>query len=474
MNCQVVILGAGPAGVGAAYQLRRTGRASVTVLERQSMAGGLASSFELAGLQVDHGSHRLHPSCDPAILADIRELLGDDLLDRPRHGRIRLRGRWIHFPLKPVDLVRSLPLGFTVGTTLDLLKKAGSFGRNGTANGSFASVLQHGLGTTICRDFYFPYARKIWGCAPEELSAIQARRRVRAGSLGKLCRKVLSAVPGLKPPGSGRFYYPRRGYGEIAQRYGEAAREQGATFRFGATVQAVHCQPGAGATVECQIGDKVQWIRADHVWSTIPIPLLAQSIRPQAPSEVIGASRRIRYRSMILIYLVIAQHQFSEFDAHYFPETDVPITRLSEPRNYSMVVEPSDRTVLCAELPCAYGDDYWKMADERLGNLVSDALARLQIPVTAPILQVVTRRLPQAYPIYEHGYESYFQQIDEWLNTIPNVLTLGRQGLFAHDNTHHTLAMAYAAVDCLGEQGGFDRSRWMDYRKTFESHVVED
>jgi protoporphyrinogen oxidase len=460
--------------VGAAYQLRRKQRATVTVLERQAVVGGLASSFELAGLRVDHGSHRLHPSCDPAILADIRQMLGNDLLDRPRHGRIRLRGKWIHFPLKPVDLLRSLPLRFTAGTTFDLLKKASPFSRNGTSNGSFASILQHGLGHTICRDFYFPYARKIWGCDPEELSAIQARRRVRAGSLGKLCKKVLAAVPGLKPPGSGRFYYPRQGYGQIATRYYEAARDRGATFLFRATVQAVHCPPGAAATVECRIGDEVQSIHADHVWSTIPITVLAQALRPPAPQDVIAASGQIRYRSMILIYLVLGQRQFTEFDAHYFPEVDVPITRLSEPRNYSLAGEPGDRTVLCAELPCGQGDAYWNMANDQLGKLVGDALKRLGIPITAPVLQVMTRRLPQAYPIYRQGYERYFEQIDSWLNGIPNVLTLGRQGLFAHDNTHHTLAMAYAAVDCLDEQGGFDRSKWMHYRRSFESHVVED
>jgi protoporphyrinogen oxidase len=452
-RCQVAILGAGPAGVGAAYRLTRTHRAAVTVLERSAGVGGLASSFALGGLQVDHGSHRLHPACDAAILADIRQLLGEDLLDRPRHGRIRLGGKWIHFPLKPLDLLRSLPWAFTLGTTIDIAKKIGSLSQNGLHDESFASVLQRGLGRTICRDFYFPYAEKIWGCHPEELSAVQARRRVRAGSLGKLCKKVLSAVPGLKPAGSGRFYCPRQGYGEIAQRYYEAARDRQAQFLFEANVEAIQLSPGAAATVEYRIGPKVHMVHADHVWSTIPITVLAQRLRPQAPPPVLHASQQIHYRSMILIYLLLAQKRFSEFDAYYFPEREVPITRMSEPRNYSLVTEPADRTVLCAELPCAKGDAYWNMPDEQLGQLVSDALTRLGIPIRVPVLQVQTRRLPQAYPIYQRGYETYLQQIEDWLSGIPNVLTLGRQGLFAHDNTHHTLAMAYAAIDCLDEQG---------------------
>jgi len=106
----VVILGAGPAGLGAAFKLARRGNVRVTVLEQNKHIGGNAGSFDLAGMRADYGSHRLHPSCDPEILGDIQDLLGDDLLDRPRHGRIRLCGRWIHFPLKPIDLALGLPV----------------------------------------------------------------------------------------------------------------------------------------------------------------------------------------------------------------------------------------------------------------------------------------------------------------------------------------------------------------------------
>ena len=92
----------------------------------------------------------------------------------------------------------------------------------------------------------------------------------------------------------------------------------------------------------------------------------------------------------------------------------------------------------------------------------------------APVKEVVTRRLRHAYPIYSRGYEVSFDQLDHWLSGIDGLLTFGRQGLFAHDNTHHALYMAYCAVACLDENGRFDRERWQAFRRGFETHVVED
>ncbi len=471
MNNTIAILGAGPAGLGAAWQLQLQGKARAVVLEQRDDVGGNSGGFQLAGIPVDYGSHRLHPSCDPRIMADLRRLLGDDLLDRPRHGRIRLRGKWIHFPLKPVDLALRLPWSFGFGVAGDALTKP--FARNGhVTQESFATVLERGLGKTICRDFYFPYAVKMWGMPPEALSAIQAQKRVSAGSLGRMVGKVLALVPGLKKKGAGRFFYPRGGFGQINRVIAEAARKEGADVRLETSVtkvtlgtpHRVHVQSAAGADV----------VEANHVWSTIPISVLAQLIDPPAPPDVLAAARNTKSRAMILIYLILETPQFTPFDAHYFPEAHIRLTRLSEPKNYSDRTEPRDRTVLCGELPCSLQDDVWTATDEQLRDVMRDALDKSGLPVTAKILQTVVKRLPHAYPIYPTGYERHFELVDRWVAQLDGILSFGRQGLFAHDNTHHALAMAYAAVGCLNPDGSFDRTRWAACREEFSRHVVED
>jgi len=470
---RIVILGAGPAGVGAAHWLRKTRKAQVTVVEQNTVVGGNAGSFEAGGQRLDYGSHRLHPACDPEILAEIRDLLGNDLLDRPRHGRIHLRGKFVHFPLKPIDLMLRLDPQFALGSLTDMGRKVLA-GKHDEGD-SFASVLLANLGPTICRDFYFPYARKIWGRDPDTLSAIQARRRVSAGSFGKLVRKVLTQVPGLKPPGAGRFFYPKKGYGQISEAFADAARKHGADFRLGSRVVRLHGPSSAQAPwiIEVDRNGKTTELTADYVWSTIPITALARSLSGRVPAEVRDASAGIEYRAMILVYLELPVDQFTEFDAHYFPSADVSITRLSEPKNYAVVAEPRGRTTLCAELPCEADDEVWRMDDAGLGRQVADDLARAGIPLPAPPVAVHTRRLRQAYPIYTKGYEGPFGILDHWAESLPRLLTYGRQGLFAHDNTHHALYMARAAVDCL-EPAGFNEDKWTEYRKVFATHVVED
>lgn len=468
-----IILGAGPAGLGAAYRLRRTGRSRVTVLERDSRVGGNAASFTINGHHVDYGSHRLHPACDPVILADIRGLLGPDLRDRPRHGRIRLRGRWIQFPLKPLDLLLHMDPGFTVGAAREALQRM--VRRPPPEADSFGEALMARLGPTICESFYFPYARKIWGIGPEEMAAEQAQRRVAANSPGKLVRKVLSQVPGFRVPGAGRFFYPRKGFGQIAEAYAEAAREAGAELLMDCSARQIVAPASSGDRwrVIADRGGEVVTLTADYLWSTIPLTLLAQMTRPAPPEPTLRAASALDYRAMALIYLELPVDRFTEFDAHYFPGAEISITRLSEPKNYAGVGDPVGHTVLCAELPCSPDDAHWNSGDEELGRIVKHDLERAGVPLPTAPLSVTVRRLRHAYPIYTRGFEEPFRQLDQWARELPRLLSFGRQGLFAHDNTHHALAMAYAAVECLGDSG-FDAAAWARYRKEFEKHVVVD
>ena len=468
----MIVLGAGPAGTGAALLLARSGKADVLALERQTRVGGNSGSFELDGVHCDYGSHRLHAATEPHVMAVIEDAVGDDLVWRPRHGRILLKGRWIHFPLRPLDLIAKLPKPFAAALAFDAISKP--FRGKSSGAETFATVLRDGLGPAISENFYYPYVRKLWALAPEELSVTLARRRVSGNSIGKIVAKILRQVPGFRGKRTGGFFYPRRGFGEISEGMRAKAEEAGAAFELDASVLAIEHRDGKVCAVRWQKDGVVHRREAAAVWSTLPITTLVRLLEPAAPAEVLAAAARIRFRGLLLIYLVVEQDRFTEYDAHYFPELAVPIARLSEPKNYSAATEPAGLTVLCAELPADPGDAYWSLSDDELGARVAGWLDQVGLPIRSRIRRTVTRRLAFAYPVYDRAFEPNFETLDQFVAGIRGLLTFGRQGLFAHDNTHHALATAHAAVDCLQRDGSFDADKWQAYRRVFATHVVED
>lgn len=461
----VVVLGAGPAGLAAAWQAARRGH-PVTVLERADRVGGLAGSFDVAGVRVDHGSHRLHPATPPHLLADLRGLLGADLQTRPRNGRLRVGESWVGFPLRPAELVRALP----PATTARIAAEAVTAPLRRATPPSFASTLRKGLGPTLYSQLYAPYAEKLWGLPGERIAADQAAKRVTADTPWKVAARVLRLERRARG-GQGRvFHYPRRGFGQIVEALAEAATAAGADVRLRAEVAAVEVD-ATGVRVRSGGGHEVH---AAHAFSTVPLPVLARLAHPGPPQEVLDAASRLRFRAMVLVYVEHRGGRWTPFDAHYLPGPETPVTRLSEPANYRVSADdPADRSVVCAEVPCAVGDRVWTAGEDQLAGLVDDAVRVTGLP---PLRRgaVVVRRLPHVYPVYEQGYEAALAGLDTWAGSLERVTTFGRLGLFAHDNTHHALAMAYDAVAALRADGSRDEAAWAAARARFAAHVVED
>lgn len=463
-DADLVVLGAGPAGLAAAWWAARRGL-SVTVLDRAEVVGGMAGSFEIDGVRVDHGSHRLHPATPAHLMAELRGLLGEDLQLRPRNGRLRVAGQWVGFPLRPAQLAGALPATMLARIGVDAV--CGPVRRGG--DGSYAALLRRRLGPTLYNALYGPYAIKLWGLPGERIDAEQARRRVTADSPWKIAGRVLRR----RGDGQGRlFYYPRRGFGQIVEALAEAAAAAGADIRLRTDVDRVRTTPDGGVTVGTTSGVEVS---AGHAFSTVPLPVLARMTSPAPPLAMVEAATRLRFRAMVLAYGTHEGGRWTGYDAHYVPGPDSPITRISEPANYRQsAADPTDRSVVCAEIPCeaSDADPIWRASDADLGELLADTAGRLGLP---PLRLVGTRakRLRNVYPVYEIGYQDSLRGVDTWAGLLPGVTTFGRLGLFAHDNTHHALAMAYDAADALGA-GRFDGPAWAAARSRFAAHVVED
>lgn len=432
----MAVIGAGPAGLLAAWHLARDGR-SVVVHEAAPRVGGMAGSLDVDGVRVDLGSHRLHPSTPPQLLAELRGLLGDDLQVRPRNGRIRLADRWLRFPLQAKELLTRLPPGLAARAARDSLVAPLRRPREDT----FAEVVRAGLGPTMADAFYAPYVEKLWGVRPEELSGELARRRVSADGPAAIVKRLAERRQAT-------FLYPRCGFGQLSEALADAAVDAGADLRLTSPV------------------DDLDALDAGLVFSTLPLTALAAMAG--------GPSTSLDHRGMALVYLTLDRRPYTPFDAHYFPEPDVAFSRLSEPANYRDSADDlPDRTVLCAEVPCTAGDVTWSLPDDELGDLVADGLARVGLP-DARTHRVRVERLPRVYPLYPRGFERDLAGLLAWARGLDRVVVFGRQGLFVPDNTHHALAMGAAAARAVRPDGTFDGDDWSASLAEFAAHVVED
>ncbi|MGB3687269.1 MAG: FAD-dependent oxidoreductase [Ornithinimicrobium sp.] len=530
-TADVIVLGGGPAGIATALDVARRGL-GVLVLEREERTGGMAGSFEIDGIRVDHGSHRLHPVTPAHVMARLTELLGEDLQVRPRNGRLRLLNRWVDFPIRPAGVARAMPPRWLAAVARDValspLRARGKLApptpddqlcappsRSGlcarragsdTAKEapSYAAALRVSLGPAVYDTLYAPYAEKLWGLPGEQIDAEQARVRVSADTVPKVALRVLRAQAKRARTVIGRhrssaqhrtetaitgptFLYPRHGFGQIVEALDGAARTAGADIRTGMQVTAIETpdsdslddETATPSLVTVRTADGAAW-QARHLFSTLPIPLLARLSDPAPPSQVVEDARALRFRAMVLVYLTHRPHEelprvrWSAYDAHYLPGAGTPITRISEPANYrDSADDPGDRTVVCAEIPCDMGDAIWSSSDKALRQVVTDAIAAFDLP-PLECSAVHTRRLRAVYPIYEHGFSERLARLEAWADAVPGVTTLGRSGLFAHDNTHHAFVMAHEAAQCLRGDGSFDDAAWRRARGSFRKHVVED
>ena len=177
------------------------------------------------------------------------------------------------------------------------------------------------------------------------------------------------------------------------------------------------------------------------------------------------------HRGVVLVYLVLDEDCYSDFDAHYVPDPDVAFARLSEPKNYRDGPDPAGRTVLCAEVPATVGDACWAASDDALAQIVLDGMDRLGLRRPA-VAGVEVVRLPRVYPVIAVDDDARLRAL-AWADGLDGISVLGRQGLAVADNLHHVMDMALGAVECLGPDG-WDEARWRAERARFDTFVVDD
>lgn len=447
---RIVVLGGGITGLTAAWELSKKPGAHVLLIEKNADTGGLAGSFERRDLILDFGSHRIHEQYDPEVFGIIKDLLGDDLLKRPRRGQIRIRGKFLDYPPSVIQILTSFGYARGARHLLDFLASRDCFsfrrdeGDGRTTESSFEEYATRAVGKSLYESFYKPYASKLWGLSPSALSFEPAVSRVRKFEARAVWKEVRNRLTGATAAPS--FYYPAKGFGQIAEKIRERFIANGGELLCESSVEAFELKDDSGieAIRVRTAGGKVCRIPARLVISTVPIDVLHRLVNSASRGGE-RAELGLSWRSLRILYLLTPDKIPSEHETYYFPEPDVLFGRVSEPSKYSPHLNHVEgKTALAIEIPCTFGDEIWEMEDDGLAECCVGELRKLDILCAKPrgASEYFSQRIKNLYPVYALGWREHLDKALRGFNSLKNLYLVGRPALFLHCNVDHCMAMA--------------------------------
>ena len=448
---RVGVIGAGPAGLTAALELVRRG-AEVVVYEAGDAVGGMARSFDLWGQRVDLGPHRFF-SHDERVNALWLDLVGDDHRRVRRKTRILFRGRFVDYPLRPLDALAGMGL---VDGARCLLSYAAS-ARASTPPGpeeSFESLMVRRFGRRLFEIFFRSYSEKVWGVPCSQLSADFAIQRIRDFSLGEAIRGLWSGIArGRHATAIDAFLYPLGGAGEVYQRMARRIAEAGGEVRCRSPVAALLTAGTEVLGVRLADGSVE---RHDHVVSTMPLPVLVRGL-PAAPDAVLACARRLRFRHAALVYLHVDSPRLFPDQWVYVHSPDVRMGRVTNFRNWiPELTRGRSTTILAVEY---WHDDGDPMATADRESMVARAEGELRstgLLTREKVLDGCLMHVPRCYPVYALGYRESIGRIESFIDGYRGLSVIGRAGAFKYNNQDHSMLMGIQAAENILARDGHD------------------
>jgi len=433
----LTILGGGPAGLSVGYYARKN-QIPFTLYEAGPRIGGNCVTFEHGGFYFDSGAHRFHDK-DPEVTNEVKSLLGADLQRNDTPSQIYQDGKFIDFPLSPLNLLKNLgPITFTKAG-LELLSARLS---TANTNGSFESFALRTYGRTIAERFLLNYSGKLWGASADHLSPYIAGTRMKGLGLKTFVTEAIFGRKAKIEHLDGAFYYPRMGIGMIADKLGEFCGGEN-IIRNSRISRILH---DGKRIVSIEINGK-NIVETDHVVSTLPLSLLIRMMDPGVDASIIELTKSLRFRNLILVALFLNRESVTENATLYFPDSNFLFTRVYEPKKRSLAMAPAGQTSLISEVPCQNDDTVWKLSDEKLIAEVRSKLCEVCKIKSEEVIGTLAIRIPHAYPILEKGFEEKVQQIFRFLEPFTNLKLAGRNGKFTYTSIHNMMRFGKEAVE---------------------------
>jgi protoporphyrinogen oxidase len=445
-STNVVIIGAGPAGLTAAYELSKRGEAS-TVLEADDVVGGISRSPERDGWRFDIGGHRFFTKVKPVEALWHEILPPEDFLLRPRMSRIYYDGKYYDYPLKAMNALKNLGL---IEAFLCVLSYVWARVRPPKDQTNYEGWLVARFGWRLYRTFFKTYTEKVWGVPVSEMPADWAAQRVKELSLSKAILNAVLPKRNQKEITSliEEFEYPKYGPGMMWERCRDIVEERGTKVLMKTGVKRLEHRDGKAVAVVADHDGVESRYECSHVVSSMPMGQLLKAMDPPPPADVVAAADDLAYRDFLTVALVVPEEFGFPDNWIYVHSPEVHLGRIQNFGQWSPYLVKEGRTCLGLEYFVFEGDELWVMPDEELVELGKRELAKLGLVDPAKVERGYVVRMPKAYPTYDDRYKENVEVMRRWLEAnTPNVYPVGRNGMHRYNNQDHSMYTAMLSVE---------------------------
>lgn len=446
----VVVLGAGCAGLSAARALRDKG-VPVVLVEAEDHVGGLAGGVRLGGDVYEYGPHIFHTT-DARVMADVKALMGDDLLPYKRTIQIKFLGNYFKFPLSIPDVLSKLPLTTVIRAGLSFAYHftKGFFIRPAVDNSE--TLLRRYYGDVLYRIFFKDYIERVWGLSPAQFSPSFARERIpRFNILQWLDQAASRKTAGFVEKVEGDLWTTKRGFSMICERMAEDFLKKGGELRLSTRATILHREGNKVVAVELAKAGAIEKITCGGIVNTLAINEAARMFTPALEQAALDAAAKLRFRAIVFVGLKLNRPQVLRASFMYFREHS--FNRITDLSHFGFHMDPPGTTLVMAEIACDPKDAFWTDEAAAVEAVVSD-LAREKIIERGEVLASHVFRARHAYPVYTLGYEDALGTLLDAFAALENVETAGRQGRFQYVNTHIAMRMGASAGEALAARLG--------------------
>ena len=448
----VVVIGAGPAGLTAAYELSRTGYPTV-VVEADNVVGGISRTVERDGWRFDIGGHRFFTKVTPVERLWHEILPDEDFLLRPRMSRIYYDGKFYDYPIRPMNALRNLGVFEALRCVASYLWVRVHPPRD---QSTLEGYIVANYGWRLYHHFFKTYNEKVWGVPASELSADWGAQRIKGMSLWKaVWEPMRSRLVGRRANRAKQvtslieeFQYPKLGPGMMWERCRDLVEGRGVPVVMQCPVMHIERGPSGAEAVVCDDRGAARRIECGHVVSSMPLATLIRAFDPPAPAEVQAAAGDLHYRDFLTVALVVPESRSFPDNWIYIHYPGVKVGRIQNFGSWSPHMVQDGRTCLGLEYFVFEGDELWSAPDEELIAQATRELAALGLGQPGDVEQGYVVRMPKAYPVYDETYQQAVDVIRGWLAAeAPNVHPVGRNGMHKYNNQDHSMYTAMLTAE---------------------------